>query len=109
MATKYKTLGQALPAANTSVDLYTVPAGNSAVISTLNICNLTQSNVTFRASIRVAGAAANNKQFIAYDIPIPGQDATSLTLGIAMDATDVLTVYSYQGNVAFNAFGAEIY
>ena len=109
MATKYRTLGQAVPAANTSADLYTVPAGNSAVISTLNICNLTQSNVTFRASVRVGGAAANTSQYIAYDIPVPGQDATSLTLGRAMSASDVLTVYSFQGNVAFNAFGAEIY
>jgi hypothetical protein len=109
MAFKYKTLGQVLPVANTSADLYTVPAGNSAVISTLNVCNLSSSNVTFRASIRVAGAAATNKQFIAYDVAIPAQDATSLTLGITMDATDVLTVYSFQGNVAFNAFGTEIY
>jgi hypothetical protein len=73
------------------------------------VCNTTTSNVTFRASIRVAGAAASNKQFIAYDVAVPAQDATSLTLGITMDAGDVLTVYSFQGNVAFNAFGAEIY
>ena len=48
MAARIKILGQGLPTANTFVDLYRVPVGNSAVVSTLNICNLTTSNVTFR-------------------------------------------------------------
>jgi hypothetical protein len=37
MAYSYKVLGQAIPLANANVDLYTVPAGTSAIISTVNV------------------------------------------------------------------------
>jgi hypothetical protein len=109
MAISYKILGQAMPAPNANVDLYTVPAGRQAIISTLNICNTGTANVSFRASVRNAGEAANLKQYIAYDTALPGQDAIALTLGMTLNATDVVTVQSYQGNVAFNLFGSEIY
>lgn len=109
MAIKYKVLGQSLPNANTFTDLYTVPAGNSAVVSTLNICNLTASNVTFRAAVRPANVVLLPKHYIAYDVALPAQDAIGLTMGISLDATDVVTVFSFQGNVAFNLYGSEIY
>ena len=109
MAKNYKILGQSLPSPNTFTDLYTVPAGNSAVISTLNVCNTTASNVTFRVLARPAGANATTSQYIVYDAALPAQDAIGLTLGMTLAATDKLTVFSYQGNVAFNLFGTEIY
>ena len=109
MATTFKVLGQSLPASNTFTTLYTVPVGNSAIISTLNICNVSASNVTFRAAIRPAGATLTTAQYIAYDVALPAQDAIGLTLGITLAATDVITVHSFQGNVAFNLFGSEIY
>jgi hypothetical protein len=109
MPKKYKVLGQSLPTSNTFTDLYIVPAGNSAVISTLNVCNLTASNITFRAMVRPSGNTISPQQYVAYDVGLPGQDAISLTLGITLDATDRVTVFSLQGNVAFNLFGTEIY
>jgi hypothetical protein len=109
MAIKYKVLGQSLPIANTLTDLYTVPASNSAVISTLTVCNTTLSNVTFRVAVRPKGNAITTQQYIAYDVPLPAQDSIPLTLGVTMDATDVMTVYTFQGNVSFNLFGSEIY
>lgn len=109
MAKSYKILGQGMPTANTNFDLYTVPAGNSAVTSTLNICNTTASNVTFRVYARPQGAAANLSQTIVYDAALPAQDAIGLTLGMTLGATDKITVYSWQGNVAFTLFGTEIY
>ena len=108
MATTYKVLGQAFPTANTNFSLYTVPASTSAIISTLNVCNTTLSNVTFRAAIRPAGETLSNKHYIVYDSPIPAQDSMALSLGMTMANTDVLTVYSFQGNVSFNLFGTEI-
>jgi hypothetical protein len=109
MATTFKVLGQSLPASITFTTLYTVPVGNSAIISTLNICNVSASNVTFRAAIRPAGATLTTAQYIAYDIALASQDAIGLTLGMTLAATDVVTVHSVQGNVAFNLFGSEIY
>ena len=109
MATKYKVLGQSLPSANTFIDLYRVPVGNSAVISTLSVCNISAANVTFRAMVRPGGNTISNQQYFAFEVPIPGQDTIPLTLGMTLDSTDVVTVYSFQGNVTFNLFGTEIY
>ena len=109
MPTVYKVLGQSSPAATTETALYTVPAANSTIISTLNICNVSATNVTFRAAIRPANATLTTANYIAYDVALPAQDAISLTLGITLAATDVVTVHSVQGNVAFNLFGSEIY
>ena len=110
MAIKYKILGQAFPAANANATVYTVPAGNTAVISTLNVCNLSQSNVTFRIAVIPRGTSPTpSNTYIAYDTGLPAQDAIGLTLGMTLDATDTIQVYSLQGNVSFNVFGSEIY
>lgn len=107
MATTYKVLGQSAPAATTNTDIYTVPAGNSAVVSTLAICNRGTS-ATYRVAVRPAGAAITNSHFIVYDNAINQYDSVFLTLGITMGATDVLTVYTNSANVSFSAFGSEI-
>ena len=110
MAIKYKILGQAFPAANANATLYSVPAGNSTVISTLNVCNLSTSNVTFRIAVIPRGTSPTpSNAYIAYDTALPAQDAIGLTLGMTLDSTDTVQVYSLQGNVTFNLFGSEIY
>jgi len=108
MAYSYKVLGQAIPTFNSNVDLYTVPASTSAIISTVNVCNQTTSNVTFRLSIRPAGVTGTSKHFIVYDSPIPAQDTIALSLGMSLGNTDVITAYTFQGNVSFAVFGTEI-
>lgn len=108
MATTYKVLGQSLPAPNTLTTLYTVPASTSAIISTLNVCNTSVANVTFRVAVRPAGEAITTKHYVVYDSAVPAQDSIAVSLGMTMGNTDVLTVFSYQGNVSFNAFGTEI-
>jgi hypothetical protein len=45
---------------------------------------------------------------LAYDVPIGGADSTTLTLGITLAATDVITVYASSANMSFNVFGTEI-
>ena len=110
MATTFKILGQAMPANGTFYDIYKVPTGNSAIISTVNVCNTTMSNVTFRVYARIAGASGNTTtQAIVYDAALPAQDALGLSLGMTLGATDTITVYSFQGNVAFTLFGSEVY
>ena len=108
MATTYKVLGQSNPAATTATTLYTVPASTQAVVSTIVIANLTASAATFRIAARVAGAALANSQYVAYDVTVGASDSTALTLGITLNATDVLTVYGSTANLTFTAFGSEI-
>lgn len=109
MTTAYKVLGQQNPAAATTTTLYTVPAANSAVVSTVNICNLSTTGSTFRIAVSPAGAALANSQYLAYDIPVAGQDSISLTVGMSLAATDEVRVYANNTSVSFTAFGTEIY
>ena len=108
MATTYKVLGQSNPAATTATTLYTVPTATEAVVSTIVIANLTATAATFRIAIRPNGATLANSQYIAYDITVGASDSTALTLGITMDAADIITVYASTANLTFTAFGSEI-
>jgi len=109
MATTYKILGQLAAAATTLETLYTVPSSTSAVISTLNICNRTSSSKSVRVAIRQGGAAIDNKQYIAYDLPIAAYDSMALSVGITLATTDVVTVYASSASaISFTLFGSEI-
>ena len=108
MAITYKVLGQSNPAANTNTDLYTVPASTSAVCSTLVICNQAASAATFRVAVRPAGAAISAPQYISYDTNINANDSITMTIGITLATTDVITVYASSADFSFNAFGSEI-
>lgn len=108
MATTYKVLAQSAPAATTNTDVYTVGAGKSAVVSTIVIANRSTSVATFRLAVRVAGASITNAQYLAYDVAVGANDSTTLTLGITLAATDVVTVYGSNANLSVNIFGSEI-
>jgi len=108
MPTVYKVLGQSAPAATTLTTLYTVPSSTEAVISTVVVCNRSASNRTFRLAVRPNGATVANEHYIAYDVTVGASDSTTLTLGITMDAADVLSVYASTTDLSFSAFGSEI-
>lgn len=108
MATTYKVLGQSTPAITTATTAYTVPSATSAVISTINICNLDTFAASFRLAVRPAGATLADQHYLAYGTAVPGNDSLALTFGITLAATDVITVYSSSGLLTFNIFGSEI-
>jgi glucose-6-phosphate dehydrogenase assembly protein OpcA len=108
MATAYKVLGTSNPAATTATTLYTVPASTSTIVSTINICNQAASNGTFRIAIRPAGATLANNHYLVYDTLIPSNDSISLTMGITLGTTDIITVYANSTTMSFIAFGTEI-
>ena len=108
MATAYKVLGQNDLAATTLTTVYTVPAATQAVISSIVLANRTGSAISYRIAIRPAGASIDNKHYIAYDVPVGGADSTTLTLGLTLAATDVLSVYASAASLSVNVFGSEI-
>lgn len=108
-STTYKILGQSAPANTSNADLITVGASKSQVISTLNIANSTATDATCRVFARISGAAAATSNAVLYDVTVPGNGFLSLTLGITLAATDVLTVRTGTANaLTFIAFGTEI-
>ena len=108
MPTIYRVLGQSAPSATTNTDVYTSPASTQTVISTLAVANRAASAATFRIAVRPGGTAIANQHYIAYDAPVAANDATNLTLGITLAATDVVTVYASTANLSFNLFGSQI-
>ena len=108
MPTNYKVLGQSNPAATTATTLYTVPAATQAIVSTLTVTNQTATAGTYRIAVRVAGATLAAAQYLAYDVSLPGNATDTLTLGVTLGATDVITVYASTGDFSFNAFGSEL-
>lgn len=107
MAETLKVIGQLNPAAATDTTLYTVPALTQTVVSTIIVCN--QGVVaTFRVAIRPNGAAIDPKHYLAYDVTLYPGTSQTMTLGITLDAADVITVRADTATVSFNAFGLEV-
>jgi glucose-6-phosphate dehydrogenase assembly protein OpcA len=101
-------LGQSNPAATTATSLYTVPAATQAIVSTITVCNQAATAATYRIAVRVAGAALAANQYIAYDVSLPANATDTLTLGVTLGATDVITVYASSATMSFNAYGSEL-
>jgi hypothetical protein len=108
MANAYKVLGQIAPAATTATAIYTVPSATEAVVSSVTIAERGGSAATFRLAVRPDGAALSNEHYIAYDVAISANDTVILTLGLTLDATDILQAYASSADLSFNAFGTEI-
>jgi glucose-6-phosphate dehydrogenase assembly protein OpcA len=108
MATTYKVLGQLAPSATTATTLYTVPSATETIVSTIVVANRDSSSATYRIAIRPDGATLSNEHYIAYQVTVGASDSTTITLGITLNAADVVTVYASTANLSFNIFGSEI-
>jgi hypothetical protein len=109
MPQTHKVLGQTAPADTNNANIYTVPSATQTIISTISVANITTAAATYRIAVRPAGATIANQHWLAYDVSLGGNDSITLTLGVTMAATDVLTVRSSTANaLAFSAFGVEI-
>jgi hypothetical protein len=110
-------LSQLAPGATTLTDLYTVGDGLFANVSALFVCNRDSGAATFRIAIRSGGRPIDNKHYIYYDVPLPGNTtfmadfsaAGSLeepsSYGITLNATDVVSVYASTANLSFSMCG----
>ena len=112
MARTYRILGQRNPTGNTLTTLYTVPSSNSAIISSLVIANLNETDGTgnsFSIAVNVGGVTVSNSNYIAYRVNCPVRDTVTMTLGITMNAGSIISVNANNSLLTFSAFGTEIY
>ena len=107
MADVLKVLGQVDTAATTVTTLYTVPNETVTTISSIVAANRTGSAITFRLSVHVAGAGADDKQYLYYDKSVAANDSLTIVIGITLNQTDVLKVYASAVDMSFNVFGVE--
>ena len=108
MAQAYKVLAQSAPAATTNTDMYTVGAGLQIVASTVTICNRGASAALYRLAVRNGGAVLANQHYIAYDATVAANDTIALTLGLTLQASDIITIYCSSANLSVSIFGCEI-
>ena len=108
MATSYKVLGQVNPAATTATTAYTVPVATEAIVSSIVVANQAATAGTYRVAVRPDGDTLAAEHYLAYDSSLPANTSDTLTLGVTMDATDVITVYASSTDFSFNIFGSEI-
>ena len=108
MATTYKVLGQSNPAATSATTLYTVPSATQAILSTIVVANQAATSGTYRLAIRPDGESIEAKHYLAYDIAIPANSTHTYTMGVTVNAADVVTIYASSASMSFNAFGSEI-
>ena len=108
MAVAYKVLGQVAPSATTSTAVYTVPAATEAIVSSVTVCNRAGLSGTFRLAVRPDGATLANEHYVVYDTSIAANDTIILTVGLTLDAADVLEVYASSADMSVNAYGSEI-
>ena len=107
MADDLKVLGQVDPSATTTTTLYTVPDMTQTTVSSIVAANRTGSAITFRLSVHVAGAGADDKQYLYYDKTIAKESFAATVLGITLNQTDVVKVYTSAVDMSFNIFGCE--
>lgn len=104
----YQVLGQQAPAADTDTTLYTVPASTEVVVSTIVVANRSGSLANFRIAVRPNGAAISNEHYIYYDVALSGNSTFAATVGLTMDATDVVTVRSNTADLSFSMYGRTV-
>mgnify|MGYP005833723633 CR=1 FL=1 len=97
-------LGQLAPSADTETDLYTVPANKNATVRVIATNRSTQA--TIRITIAKDGDATENKQYIAYEQILAGNDSVS-TAVIIIGGNDVIRVRANSANVSFCCSGIE--
>lgn len=108
MATTYKVLGQIEPSANSVTTVYTVPSATQAVVSTITACNQGTGSANIRIAVQPNAEALADKHYVAYDVTIAAGQTAAFTIGITVDASDIIAVRSSTATVSFNVFGTEI-
>lgn len=105
----YPVLGQLAPADTNVASLLTVDTGLRVVTSSLTIANIGSVVAAYDIAIRPAGASLVNKHYIAKNVNLGVGNFDSITIGLTLPATCVVSVRSSVADtLAFNIFGVEI-
>jgi|SRR5579859_4666333 len=103
-----KPLGQSKPGAGVLTDVYVVPPGSQAAISSVMVCEQAGGTTSFRIGVAPGGAADDPKHYFAFDVPITSNDVVDFTLGLTLSSGDVLRCYSAAGTLSFGVYGEEL-
>ena len=108
MPTNYKVLGQLAPSATTATTLFTVPSATEVIVSSLVVTNRGAVGGTYRIAVRPNGATLAAEHYIAFDVALAANSFVSLTIGLTIDASDVITIQASTADFSFSAFGSTV-
>lgn len=89
------------PSAATETTIYTVPAANTAIVSSLRVTNGDSSTATVAVKAYPLGEATAYDLLKAYVLPANSTMDVFSGVSCILEATDVLKVTSSQANVDF--------
>jgi hypothetical protein len=98
-------LGQLIPSINTLTTLFTMPDGYQGSVTSIYVCNQTNTLASFDILIAVDGASFNANQYLYYQCLIDAMDSYIVTTAITMGSGDQLWVNTPNTPVSFSAFG----
>jgi hypothetical protein len=105
----YKILGQKCPTNTAEFAFPAVPNGVSWLVSTIALTNITATAATATVNICADGAASSNDNTLVKTLSIPALSMVPLTLGVTLDAADVIRVTSGTTSaITFQIFGQEV-
>ena len=103
----YSLLEAVSPRAASLDDLFTVPAGYTAHVASIAICNVSGTPRVVRLAFVKGGGTINAAHYVLYDAPLPV--GYTLEWGLAqpltLAASDTIRIYADTANVAFSVFG----
>ena len=104
-----KILNTTAVTANVNTSGYIVPVDNSAVISSVVVCNRGLSSATFRIATIPGGLGdLDVSQYLYYDVPVGANDTFVATIGITLAAENTIMVRASSSDVNFVTFGTEV-
>ncbi len=100
-------LGQASPVSGALTTIYTVTK-TYATITSINVCNLTNLQQTFKIATSKGGYVDCTFQYVYSNVPIQGNDTFERTAALMLSTGDqVRAVVSASGAVAIQLYGVE--
>ena len=87
----------------TYATLYSTGASETAVVSTVSVCNTSASAQTFRIGVMGSAGTPSASEWIVYDASVPATDTVFLTVGLTLGNTKFIRVSSSANTVAFSA------
>ena len=87
-------------AATSETDLISGLQYESYVVVALTVCNRDTTAASFRLRLKLIGEAADNKQFLLYDMPVLGNDTYVVPFQFGVRPGEVLTGYASSANLS---------
>ena len=100
MANKYLRK-YSIPSATTETTLYTVPAANTAIASSLRITNANASNALITVSVYPLGGGTEYFLLKSYSLPTGGTMDALSGVSLILEASDVLKIEASVATVHF--------